>query len=51
MAPGATGTESDAAKLQHSVVGLRWKRVRNSGDGLRSCTDVPQEKLRRKAVP
>ena len=29
MVPGGTGAESDAAKLQHSVVGLRWKRVRN----------------------
>src|ERR1700684_616114 len=51
MAPNGTGTEPDAAKLQHSVIGLRWKRVRNSGDGPPGCTDVPQGKLRRKAVP
>ena len=28
----ALGANSDAAKLQHLVVGLRWKRVRISGD-------------------
>lgn len=30
MSPAGPGANSDAAKLQHLVVGLRWKRVRNS---------------------
>src|SRR5579863_3969359 len=31
MFRAAQGANSDAAKLQHLVVGLRWKRVRISG--------------------
>src|ERR1700679_1439282 len=30
--PTGPGVTSDAAKLQHSVEVLRWKRVRNSGE-------------------
>src|SRR6202046_5045788 len=34
MSPVDPGANSDAAKLQHLVVGLRWKRVRISSDRL-----------------
>jgi hypothetical protein len=34
MSPVGPGANSDAAKLQHLVVGLRWKRVRISSDRL-----------------
>ena len=56
MIPALLGANSDAAKLQHSVKGLRWKRVRNSGDCLAarlgSIGFPPGERgIRQKAVP
>jgi len=43
--PASPSANSDAAKLQLSVEGLRWKRVRNSGNWIPrvlhwACSDL-----------
>src|SRR4029077_7016129 len=54
ISPIVPRAKSDAAKLQHSVLGLRWKRVRNSGY-FRLAYAAPgvlgREMFCRKAVP